>query len=58
MSVAYVYLLPEELFSVIEAMEVLELSEQLYRGLRAITVKFWHVQIIHKHHDLFISRST
>jgi len=52
------YLLPEELFSVIEAMKVLELSKQLYRGLRAITVQLWHVQIIHKHHNLFISRST
>lgn len=54
----YMYLLPEEFFSVVKAVEVLELSQELYGWLRAITVQFWHIQIIHKHHNLFISRST
>lgn len=44
----YLDLLPEEFVSVIEARKVLELTQQLYRGLRTITVQFRHIQVIHK----------
>lgn len=46
----YLDLLPEELGSIIEARKVLELTQELYRGLRAITVQLWHIQVIHKDH--------
>lgn len=46
----YLDLFPEELGPVIEAREVLELTQQLYRGLRAIGVQFRHIQVIHKDH--------
>ena len=40
--------LPEQLVSVVESSEVLELSQQLNRRLSAIRLEFWHVQIIYK----------
>lgn len=54
----YLDLLPEELLSVVEAVEVLELSEQFYWRLGAVGVQLRHVQIIHKDHYLSVTRST
>lgn len=53
----YLDLLPEELVPVIETRKVLELTQQLYGRLRAITVQLGHVQVIHKNHQLLVSRS-
>lgn len=47
---SYLDLLPEELASVIESRKVLELTQELYGGLRAITVQLRHIQVIHKDH--------
>lgn len=47
---SYLDLLPEKLVPVIEARKVLELTQEFYRRLRAVTVQFGHIQIIHKHH--------
>lgn len=52
----YLDLLPEELVPVIETRKVLELTQQLYGRLRAITVKLGHVQVIHKNHQLLVGR--
>lgn len=54
----YLNLLPEELVAVVEALEVLKLPQELYRGLRAVRVQLRHVQIVHEHHHVLISRST
>lgn len=54
----YLDFLPEELASVIESRKVLELTQKFYRGLRAITVQPGHIQIIHKDHQLLITRSS
>lgn len=53
----YLDLLPEELFPVIETRKVLELTQQLYGWLRAITVQLGHVQVVHKNHQLLVGRS-
>lgn len=55
---SYLDLLPEELASVIEARKILELTQQFYRGLRAVSVQLRHVQVIHKHHQFLVTRSS
>lgn len=45
---SYLDPLPEEFSSVIEARKILELSQELYWGLRAITVQLRHIQVINK----------
>ncbi len=54
----YLDLLPEELVSVIEPRKVLKLTQQFNRRLRAITVQFRHIKVIHKDHQLLVTRST
>jgi len=51
-------LLPEQLLSVIQAAEVLVLSQQLNRGLRAVCVQFWHVEVVDENNNAPAGRST
>jgi len=52
-----VNLLPEEFLSVVQATEVLVLSQQLNRRLRAVRVQLRHVEIVHEDNNPLPGRS-
>lgn len=49
---------PEEFFSVVHSPEVLVLSQQFNGGLRPVSVKFRHIQIVHKDYHPLAHRGT
>ena len=51
-------LFPEEFLSVVEAPEVLVLSQQLNGRLGAVGVQLGHVEVVHKYHHLLSRRSS
>lgn len=55
---SYMDFLPEEFFSVVHSPEVLVLSQQFNGWLRAVSVQFRHVQIVHKDYHPLAQRGT
>ena len=51
-------LFPEQFLSVIEAPEVLVLSQQFDGRLGAVGVQLGHVEVVHKYHHLLPRRSS